>query len=126
MVVIWTLIALTACSIASVTPQTVPPQTASPAPDFWGGFIQQARSGVQAIPTQFQGYWKNMQDFGTNFGSQAAQTFKSFGTQTATNARNFGTQVAQGAVDATKQAGDGFKQFSATAQNFFAQKTPTV
>lgn len=121
MVVIWTLIALTACSIASVSLQTAPP-----VPNFWGGFVQQARSSVQTMPSQFQGYWKNFQDFGTNFGSQAAQTFKSFGTQTATNARNFGTQVAQGAVNATKQAGDGFKQFSASAQNFFAQKAPTV
>jgi hypothetical protein len=54
MVVISTLIALTAYSIASVTSQTAPP-----APDFWGGFVQQARSSVQAMPSQFQDYWKN-------------------------------------------------------------------
>jgi hypothetical protein len=132
MVAIWTLIALTACSIVSVTPQTIPPSN-----DFWGGFANQAKS-------QFQGYWKNMQDFGSqfaskaqafgsdtatnarNFGTQVGQKAQSFGMDAANNARSFGGQVSSGAVNATQKAGDGLKQFASSAQNFFAQRAPTV
>lgn len=130
MVAIWTLIALSACSIVGVISQTVPP-TASP--DVWGNFFQQAKSRVQAVPSQFDGYWQSMKNVGTQagqqfqaFGSQAGQNFKTFGTETASKFRNFGTQTADGAVNATRQAGDGFKQFATSAQSFFAKRPSTA